>query len=53
MRTGGVYKVDRKGNVKRVAKPTQDHTRGNRAREVAQKDQPTRVVEQPAKRGGK
>ncbi len=52
-RTGGSYKADRKGNTRLVAKPTQDHPQGNRAREKGQEKQPTRVVEQPAKRGGK
>jgi len=52
-RAGGQYKVDKSGKKRLVKKPTQDHRLGNRARGKDEEDQPTRVVEQPAKRGGK
>ncbi len=50
MRSGGRYLKDPKtGEIQRIAPPTQDHPKGNRARREAEADQPTRVVAPPVR----
>ena len=50
MRTGGRYRKDPKtGEIQRIAPPTQNHPKGNRARRPHEADHPTRVVADAAR----